>query len=117
MAVLWAAAEPLTPGQVQAALADRRDGAGLAYNTVLTTLTRMHGKGLLLRRPSGRAHVYWPVHDAATAAARQMRAVLDGPGDRRAVLKQFADGLDEADVAVLRALLQGAADPPARPGC
>ncbi|UWZ59594.1 BlaI/MecI/CopY family transcriptional regulator [Dactylosporangium aurantiacum] len=54
MAVLWAADGPLTPAQVRAALAGRRDGAGLAYNTVLTTLTRMHGKGLLLRRPPRR---------------------------------------------------------------
>jgi predicted transcriptional regulator len=112
MAVLWAAAGPLTPGQVQAALAAHRGtdrgGGGLAYNTVLTILTRMHDKGLLLRRRSGRAHAYWPVHDAATAAAMQMRAVLDGPWDRQAVLKQFAGSLDAADVEALKALLESA---------
>lgn len=66
----------------------------------------MHDKGLLRRRPSGRAHAYWPVHDATTAAARQMRAVLDGPWDRRAVLRQFAADLDPADAEALRALLE-----------
>jgi predicted transcriptional regulator len=110
MALLWASAEPLTPGQVQAALAQSHggDSPALAYNTVLTILTRMHDKGLLQREPSGRAHAYRPTHDAATAAATQMRAVLDGPGDRQAVLQQFADRLDAADVAVLRAMLERA---------
>ncbi|MEV4517506.1 BlaI/MecI/CopY family transcriptional regulator [Dactylosporangium sp. NPDC049525] len=108
MALLWAATEPLTPGQVQTALAQSHgdDRTVLAYNTVLTILTRMHDKGLLQRQPSGRAHAYRPTHDAATAAAAQMRAVLDGPGDRRAVLQQFADRLDASDVEVLRALLE-----------
>ncbi|GAA3214331.1 BlaI/MecI/CopY family transcriptional regulator [Dactylosporangium siamense] len=108
MALLWAATEPLTPGQVQTALAERHGGdrTVLAYNTVLTILTRMHDKGLLQRQPSGRAHAYRPTHDAATAAATQMRAVLDGPGDRRAVLRHFADRLDASDVEVLRALLE-----------
>ncbi|GAB3829507.1 BlaI/MecI/CopY family transcriptional regulator [Dactylosporangium cerinum] len=110
MALLWAATEPLTPGQVQTALAESHGGdrTVLAYNTVLTILTRMHDKGLLQRQPSGRAHAYWPTHDAATAAATQMRAVLDGPGDRRAVLQHFADRLDASDVEVLRALLERA---------
>ena len=115
MAVLWAAAGPLTPAQVQAALAEAHAvaatngeegrGGSLAYNTVQTILTRLVDKGLVSRKAAGRGHVYWPTDDAATAAAAQMRAVLDGPGDRQAVLQQFADGLDPADVDVLRALL------------
>jgi predicted transcriptional regulator len=35
-----------------------------------------------------------------------MRSVLDGPGDRQAVLQHFADGLDAADAEVLRAVLE-----------
>jgi predicted transcriptional regulator len=118
MAVLWAAAGPLTSGQVQAALAEAhgvdagadaagraRGGGALAYNTVQTILIRLLDKGLVSRRAAGRGHVYWPTSDAATAAAAQMRAVLDGPGDRQAVLQHFADGLDAADIDALRALL------------
>lgn len=100
MAALWAAGEPLSPSQVQAAL-----DADLAYNTVQTILTRLIDKGLIQRRAAGRSHVYWPVHDAATAAAQRMRAVLDGLGDRQAVLQRFTDDLTEADLATLRALL------------
>ena len=110
MAVLWAATGPLTPAQVQAEL----DG-GLAYNTVQTVLFRLLDKGLVHRGPSpsgGRGHVYWPSQDAAVGAAQRMRAALNGPGDRRAVLREFAADLDPADAEVLRALLgQSPRDP------
>ncbi|MFC5002521.1 BlaI/MecI/CopY family transcriptional regulator [Dactylosporangium cerinum] len=100
MAALWAAGEPLSPSQVQEAL-----NADLAYNTVQTILIRLIDKGLVQRRAAGRSHVYWPVHDAATAAAQRMRAVLDGLDDRQAVLRRFTDDLAESDIATLRALL------------
>ncbi|MET7422106.1 BlaI/MecI/CopY family transcriptional regulator [Dactylosporangium sp. NPDC005555] len=100
MAALWAAGGPLSPAQVKDAV-----DADLAHNTVQTILIRLFEKGLVQRRPEGRSHVYWPVQDAATAAARQMRAVLDGPGDRQAVLRRFTDDLAESDLATLRILL------------
>jgi predicted transcriptional regulator len=103
MQALWAAGEPQTPSQVQVAL-----GADLAYNTVQTILIRLLDKGMVQRRAAGRGHAYWPAHDAATVAARQMRAVLDGPGDRQAVLRRFADDLDDVDVEILRELLRRA---------
>jgi predicted transcriptional regulator len=102
MAALWAAAEPLTPAGVQAALGD-----GLAYNTVQTILIRLVEKDLVRRGPAdrGRGHAYWPAQDAATLAASRMRAALDERPDRRAVLQQFAAGLAEDDAETLRALL------------
>ncbi|MGI5239960.1 BlaI/MecI/CopY family transcriptional regulator [Dactylosporangium sp. CA-139066] len=103
LAVLRAAGEPLTPAQVQAGL----DGAA-AYNTVQTILTRLLEKGMTQRGPSphgGRGHVYWPTQGTATVIAQQMRALLNGPGDRRAVLREFTAELDPADAAVLRGLL------------
>jgi predicted transcriptional regulator len=103
MGVLWARGEPLTATEVQNAV-----GAVLAYNTVQTILTRLHEKNLLLREKAGRGHVYWPVEDAATAAATQMRAALADRPDRQAVLQQFAAGLDDADAATLRLLLSAA---------
>lgn len=100
MAALWAADGPMSPAQVKETV-----DADLAYNTFQTILIRLVEKGLVQRRPEGRSHVYWPVQDAATAAAAQMRAVLDGPGDRKAVLRSFTDDLAESDLATLRALL------------
>src|SRR4029453_8100717 len=76
MGLLWARDEPLTAGDVQAAL-----GGELAYNTGPTILTRLHEKNLVRRRRAGRGHVYWPVEDAATAAAARMRAALAGRPD------------------------------------
>lgn len=103
MGVLWARAQPLTATDVQQAL-----GGDLAYNTVQTILIRLHEKNLLRRDRVGRGHVYWPVQDAATAAAAQMQAALGDRPDRQAVLQQFAATLDDADAATLRRLLSAA---------
>jgi predicted transcriptional regulator len=102
MAVLWAdRPETLfTPAEVQDRL-----GAGLAYNTVQTILTRLHEKGLVGRRKTGRSHAYWALRDAAATAAAQMSAALSGWEDRQAVLQQFAASLDPGDAALLRELL------------
>jgi predicted transcriptional regulator len=102
MGVLWAHHEPLTSTGVRQAM-----GNQLAYNTVQTILIRLHDKGLVRRRKEGRGHVYWPVQDAATAAAEQRRAALADRPDRQAVLQHFAASLDEADAAALRQLLAG----------
>jgi predicted transcriptional regulator len=106
MAALWAAEGPMTAAGVQTVL----DG-GLAYNTVQTILIRLLEKGQVHRATAGRGHEYWPVRDAATTAADRMREALAGRPDRRAVLQQFAAGLDPDDASTLRALL---AEPPER---
>ena len=72
LAALWAADGPLTAGDVVDAL-----GRDLAYNTVLTILTRLYQKGAVRRERAGRAHAYSPMLDAAGLAARRMRATLD----------------------------------------
>jgi predicted transcriptional regulator len=106
MAALWAAGAPMTATRVQ-----QEVGEDLAYNTVQTILMRLHEKGHVRRRRAGRRHEYWPVEDAATAAAAQMRAALPDGIDRHAVLRQFAASLDASDVAILRALLSECGDP------
>jgi predicted transcriptional regulator len=100
MAVLWARSEAMSAADVQAAI-----GRDLAYNTVQTILTRLHNKKQVRRRRVGRGHSYWPVEDAATAAAGRMRAALADRADRQAVLQQFAATLDEADADLLRRVL------------
>jgi len=86
LAALWAADQPLSPGQVHAELTP-----GLAYNTVQTILIRLHDKGLLLREPDGRTHLYRP------AQARG--------SDHAAVLQRFLTTLSVQDAAALRALV------------
>lgn len=111
IAVLQEAATPLTAAQVL-----ERLGGGLAYTTVVTTLSRLHDKQVLSRVPSGRAFAYAPVTDASGLTARRMHQVLaDGP-DRGQVLTRFVSDLPAGDAALLRALLEtGAEREPDRP--
>lgn len=105
LAELQAAGAALSPGEVQERL--RRGGGRLAlsYSTVVTTLTRLHAKGVLRRARAGRAYRYTPVADEAGLAARRMRQVLDRGPDREAVLARFVSGLSVRDEELVRRLL------------
>jgi predicted transcriptional regulator len=100
LAVLQAAGAPLSPGEVRDRL-----GGGLAYTTVVTILSRLHGKGVLDRRKAGRAFLYAPVADEPGLAARRMTQVLDAEPDREAVLARFVSGLSGQDEELLRRML------------
>jgi predicted transcriptional regulator len=100
LVVLQAAGQPLSPGQVR----DQLDGA-LAYTTVVTILSRLHGKGVLDRHKVGRAYRYAPVADEPGLAARRMARVLDAEADREAVLARFVSGLSGTDEELLRRML------------
>ena len=100
LATLWASSEPLTPNDVLERLGD-----GLAYTTVMTTLTRLFDKGLADRRRVGRGYAYSPmVHEAELAAGR-IRTLLDRGHDRDAVLQGFVSELSADEERTLRALL------------
>jgi len=103
LAALWATGRPLTPREVQHELGD-----DLAYTTVMTALSRLHEKGAVDRRRSGRAYAYTPVLDQAGIAASRMRGVLDDGQDRRAVLARFVDSLSAQDERLLSELLRDA---------
>lgn len=99
-AVLTAAGRPLNAAEVQQGLS-----RPLTYSTVITTLGRLHTKGLLSRVRDGRSHRYAPVTDEAGMAGRRMRQVLDEHADRGAVLSRFVSELSGDDEATLRRLL------------
>jgi predicted transcriptional regulator len=101
LAILAGELGPQTPAQVRRAMGER-----LAYTTVMTVLTRLYEKGLVARTPVGRAYAYSYVTDGAGLAARQMGQLLDGVGDRSAVLSRFVDGLSPADEKLLSELLR-----------
>ncbi len=101
MAVLWAADGPLTPSDVQHGL-----GRELAYTTVMTTLTRLHAKGIVGREKSGRAYAYTPLQRAEDQAAQTMTDVLTRGADPAAVLTRFVDRLGPKEEALLRRLLE-----------
>ncbi|HEX6514706.1 MAG TPA: BlaI/MecI/CopY family transcriptional regulator [Nocardioidaceae bacterium] len=101
---LAAADRPLSPAEVLAELGDN-----LAYTTVMTTLSRLHAKGVLHRQPRGRGFVYeLPVALAdvpASVSAHRMRRILDGGGDRAGILARFVSDLSPEDEQVLLRLL------------
>lgn len=101
LAALWAAEGPLTAGEVTDVL-----GAGLAYNTVQTILTRLHSKGAVHRELAGRAHAYTPVLDEPGLAASRMHAMLDRGGDHAAVLSRFVGTLTPEEESTLAGLLR-----------
>lgn len=104
LACLGAATDPMTPAEVLAAL-----GGGMAYTTVMTTLSRLADKGALTRQSTGRSYVYRLAGDPATVeaamSARRMRRALDSGPDRAGVLARFVAELSEEEERVLADLL------------
>jgi predicted transcriptional regulator len=114
LACLAAADGPLTPGDVLAEL-----GGGLAYTTVMTTLSRLHAKGAISRQPAGRGYVYTLRGGQADAqdsmTARRMLKLLESGRDRAGVLSRFVADLSPEDEQLLGGLLAEGRQPPADP--
>ncbi|MGW1162234.1 BlaI/MecI/CopY family transcriptional regulator [Streptomyces sp. NPDC002519] len=102
LAALWAADGPLTARQVRGRLP-----GDLAYTTVLTILTRLHDKGLLVRHREGRGYAYEPTRDEASHTAERMHTLLEHGSDREAVLTRFVSELSQEDEQLLQRLLSG----------
>jgi predicted transcriptional regulator len=105
IACLAASGVPMTASEVQAEL-----GGDLAYNTVLTALTRLYAKQALQRAPKGRAFAYRLAGEGAAGAeasvtAHRMHMLLAAGADRTSVLARFVGALDEETENMLRALL------------
>lgn len=104
LACLAAAGRPLTVGEVLADLGD-----GLAYTTVMTTLSRLHAKGALRRESAGRAYAYSlppdPASMGASVTARRMSRLLASGEDRADVLARFVADLSPEDERLLAGLL------------
>lgn len=81
-----------------------------AYTTVMTTLDRLHKKGLLDRVPEGRAYRYSPKqsqHEYKGDMVRQaIRDLLGTPNPSRAPLSFLVDAVSEHDRALLDELQQ-----------
>lgn len=100
LSLLWAADEPLTPGDVLELL----DG-DLAYTTAMTILTRLWEKGLVEREQRGRAYAYSAVVSEAELAAQRMQTTLEHTRDREGALSRFVGSLSKKDERTLRAIV------------
>jgi predicted transcriptional regulator len=105
---LAAAKGPLTAADVQ------NEIGGLAYTTVMTTLSRLHAKAAIERTLRGRAYEYTLVGGTQAAqsnmTAHQMVKLLDEEADRASVLTRFVAALKPEDERLLTDLLERAAD-------
>ena len=94
-----------TVRDVHAALAKRRD---IAYTTVMTTMGRLAGKGLLVRDTTGLAHRYRPALTRDDYAKTMVHSVVDwlvGSFPEPAIsyfVDVVNDGDDPAVIAALR---------------
>ncbi len=100
LAALWASENAMTPADVRQVL-----DAGLAYTTVMTILTRLWDKELVVRETRGRAYAYRPAVSEAELVARRMQATLEGVVDRSGALSHFVGTLAPGDERVLRRIL------------
>ncbi len=102
MGALWTHG-PSTVAEVREALED-----DLAYNTVLTMLKVMEGKGYVSRSPEGRAHRYASEveQDAAgVSALGRMTERLFGGSPEELLLRLVDSGVDPDELRRMRDLL------------
>jgi predicted transcriptional regulator len=74
----------------------------VAYTTVMTVMTILHGKGVLRREKQGRAWRYWPAEAREEHDARLMAEALRSGGDRPVTLRRFAELATEEELDALR---------------
>lgn len=100
---LWSYRRPAT---VRDVLEDLRTGREIAYTTVMTVMDKLHTKGLLRRKPVGKAYVYETVLTKEAYTAGLMRDTLAGSGNRAATLVHFLEQLTPEETAALDSALQ-----------
>lgn len=103
MEVAWRLGDT-TVRDVHAELADTR---AIAYTTVMTTMSRLAAKGLLLRDTSGLAHRYRPAMSRDDYAHTTVTSVIDWLVDSfpTPAMQYFVDVMDDgSDPDTMRAL-------------
>lgn len=78
----------------------------IAYTTLMTTLDRLHRKGVLAREKSGRAFAYWPRCSRDELRSELAHATLadllrSGESSLRPIISMFVDAVSARDVGLL----------------
>ena len=77
----------------------------IAYTTLMTTLDRLHRKGVLAREKQGRAFVYAPAASRdefrAAIAGAPLSSMLADPAGAGPLLSFFVDAVSRSDEALL----------------
>lgn len=101
MQAIWQRGE-MSVREIHAVFGDER----AAYTTLMTTLNRLHHKGLLERRKEGKAFFYAPRVSRSEFTQSVARDVIDGllgqtNGETQPVLACIVDAVGERDGAML----------------
>jgi predicted transcriptional regulator len=99
MDVVWSGNRPYAVREVRERL---RYGRPVAYTTVMTVMSILHGKGVLRREKRGRAWHYWPAEAKEEHDARLMAEALHSGGNHRLIMRGFLDRVSDDDFAWLR---------------
>ncbi|MEU7001135.1 BlaI/MecI/CopY family transcriptional regulator [Nonomuraea sp. NPDC046570] len=94
------------PASVRDVLEDLRADREIAYTTVMTVMDKLHTKGLLKRKPVGRAYVYETVASKEAYTADLMRESLARSGNQAATLVHFLERLTPEEATALEAALR-----------
>ncbi|MFJ3956603.1 BlaI/MecI/CopY family transcriptional regulator [Arthrobacter sp. NPDC090010] len=108
MDLLWAETDATTANDLRDRLASsdaESGGKELAVTTVLTVLSRLEKKGLVVRERGTRPHRYRSVSSRAEHTAELMHEVLGSDPDREAVLARFVGSVTAEEANALRRLL------------
>ncbi len=99
---IWRGRRPATVRDLHPAF------AGVAYTTLMTTLDRLHKKGVLLRTKVGRAFAYEPRFTRrememrlAARSVEQLLGAARGRGAMEPLLSCFVDAVSERDRLLL----------------
>jgi predicted transcriptional regulator len=97
--VLWAQSQPATVRDVLPAF------PALAYTTLMTTMDRLHRKGLLEREAQGRAFAYrcccTREELVARVATDQLVSILPDAGSSRPILSMLVEAVGRKDASLL----------------
>ena len=101
----WRVLEALWSRDASASVRDLQpDFPDIAYTTLMTTLDRLHRKGVLERRKDGRAFLYRPVSSReqmeSGLVTRALQPLLEGQ-DPRPILSFFVEEVSRQDQRLL----------------
>ena len=107
MDVVWDAPAPIAATDLRDVLkASGPEGKEPAITTVMTVLSRLEGKGFVVRDRDARPHLYGPAMSREEHVAELMHEVLGSASDRDAVLARFVGQVTPHDAERLRKLLE-----------
>lgn len=110
MRALWDDSPAAVPAVLEVVNEPRAGGEQLAYTTVMTVLSRLYDKGLVVRERRGRGYEYAPRFSESGLVAhlseREVQGLLERYGE--VALAQFAAAVDRADERLVARLRDAA---------